>query len=147
MVIFLDIDGVLNCESDWVNKFFIRQSCVKVLGKLAQTMGCTEIVLSSTWRACEGGTEPEFYKNLKRLLAEQNLNIVGTTPISSNHTRKEEILYYVKRHDCGQYLILDDDPSVFGTTSDIPIYLTSHLVGLTETDINSVYKMWKRFWR
>ncbi len=31
MVIFLDLDGVVNCEKDWVHPYTVRLECVKKL--------------------------------------------------------------------------------------------------------------------
>ncbi len=149
MVIFLDIDGVLNREQDWVCKYAIHEPCVKSLSEIAKKLGCCEIILSSTWRACDNGgneNEPDFYKNLKNMLRIYGLNIAGVTPVSS-HSREDEILYYAKRHECGKYLVIDDDQSMFNTPSNIPLYICNHKTGLTSSDINSAFKAWKKYWK
>lgn len=145
MVIFLDVDGVLNRKQDWVCKYTVYEPCIKALAEIAKKIGCTEIVLSSTWRACAGEKEPNFYVNLKCKLWKYGLAIVGTTPVSK-HTREEEILYYTKRYECGKYLILDDDSSLFTLGVDIPLYVCNYKTGLTHTDINKAYRTWKKYW-
>lgn len=139
MVIFLDIDGVLNQKKDWQTGFKIRKEAVSSLQELAKKMSCQEIVLSSTWRNIQDFLKPDF-ENF-------GLHIVGSTPPSSSkHTRKDEILYYVRHHDCGKYLILDDDESLFGQHSDIPLYVTDCKYGLTKQDVTHAYNFWKKYW-
>ncbi len=146
MVIFLDVDGVLNRERDWVCKYAIHEPCLLALSMIADKIRCNSIVLASTWRACEGNAEPEFYKNLKTHLREYGLTVTGTIPISK-HTRKEEIQYYAKRHECGKYLVIDDDPSLFPDSSGIPLYICNYKTGLTLADVNGAYKVCKKHWR
>ena len=146
MSIFLDIDGILNREQDWRVKYSLYTPCIDSLSVLADKLGCHEIILSSTWRACEGWNEPQFYKNLKDKLKARGLTVAGTTPVSG-HTRGEEILYYAKRHDCGKYLILDDDPSLFQNTRDLLLYICNHRKGFTDKDIKAAYKTWVNYWK
>ena len=74
---------------------------------------------------------------------EMGIHIEGATPIS-NKSRQEEIEYYIKRNGIKEYLVLDDDESLFPRTADINLYLTDYRKGLTEHDVNKILKRMKR---
>ena len=38
LTIFLDVDGVLNKESDWINPFALNDSCIKIFNELWQEL-------------------------------------------------------------------------------------------------------------
>ena len=131
-IIFLDIDGVLNRKSDWTRHGAIREECVRALSLLCCKLSCHQIVLSSSWRA--GDTS-----ELQTALQEHELCIIGATPVS-NKTRAEEIAFYARREGIANYLILDDDESLFGENPPKELYLTNHLTGLTEKDVAAICK-------
>lgn len=143
--IFLDIDGVLNRQSDWKKKFTLHTPCLDALKALAERIHCQRIVISSTWRANAGENEPEFYRHLVGELTARGFTVVGTTPLST-HTREEEIAYYTRRHDCGKFLVLDDDDSLF-PQKNLPVHFVSHITGLTDSDVAEAAKMWKKYWQ
>ena len=145
MIIFLDIDGVLNRESDWKHKFSVRQECILALSKIYSELQCSGIALSSTWRVCESENQSDYYKDFKDMLKTHNMYIIGTTPLSKK-SREEEILYYAKRHDITHYLTLDDDPSLF-LHKDIPLYLTDYKTGLQDGDVKKIVKFVKKYWK
>lgn len=104
-VLFLDIDGVLNCKRDLevivekpTNRI-INQKFVERLNDIIEETGC-KIVLSSTWRKF-----PDDVEWLKEFFP-----IYDTTP-NLNSPRGEEIRYWLKEYgkDVVKYCIVDDD--------------------------------------
>lgn len=149
-VIFLDIDGVLNCRTS--KSYCHDDKCGLITGidsdkvkRLAKIVEATnaKIVLSSDWRV---GWEkyyttrkPSHAKYLDNHLKKKgNLTIFDKTPLfHSGYWRGEEILTYLRSHpDITNYVILDDtffeDFSIKGIEEHL--VLTSHSVGLTDTD-------------
>lgn len=139
LTIFLDIDGVLNKESDWARPYTINPSCIKsflsALSKLSNKEQ-VEIVLSSTWRTgfSKDGNHAPYIKDL--LL---HLNIVDITP-PSNKSRQAEIEYYCKRNNISRYVVLDDDKSLFYNINTINLYLTNYKTGFCVDDIKKFTK-------
>lgn len=131
MYYFLDIDGVLNKESDWCKSYTINPSCLKVFKELLAYDKNPKIILSSTWRVNPEVLEPYF-------------KIDGVTPISTTKTRQEEIDFFVRRYDIEDYIILDDDDSLFPEKEKIPLYLTNYKTGLVEDDIKKIRKLIKK---
>lgn len=107
-IIFLDIDGVLNCYGDFkkpdeiyvLNKLMIRR-----FHRIVKQTGA-EVVLSSTWR---------LYDKHMAYLRENNVNFIDVTidlkvPYSIRYGRRgAEIEVWLKEHkDVERYVILDD---------------------------------------
>ena len=122
-VIFLDIDGVLNCAT---SKSFcidddgrvikgVDSDKVKRLAKIVEATGA-EIVLSSDWK--DGwskyytSSKPSHAKYLdNHLYKKGRLTIKDKTPSTNKGSwfRGEEILTYLRLHqDIENYVILDD---------------------------------------
>ena len=156
-VIFLDIDGVLNCST---SKSFchddlcgiihgIDSDKVKRLAKIVEATNA-KIVLSSDWRV---GWEkhymtrkPSHAKYLDNHLKKKgNITIFDKTPLfHSGYWRGEEILTYLRSHpDITNYVILDD--TLFEDFSDKEIsehlVLTDHKVGLTDGGVEKAIKI------
>lgn len=149
-VIFLDIDGVLNCRT---SKSYchddefgiitgIDSDKVRLLAKIVNETNA-KIVLSSDWK--EGWEKhyithkPSHAKYLDNHLKKKgNLTISDKTPtINRGFDRGAEILQYLKTHqDIDNYVILDD--TFFEGFSDKRIeenlVLTNHSIGLTDAD-------------
>lgn len=142
--IFLDVDGVLNKESDWKKPFTINESCLVQFAAFVKTMKDPRIVLSSTWRAgyANTGAMSEGENSLSNKLAKYNLKIVDSTPVSSK-TRQEEIEYYIRRHGISSYVILDDDKSLFPNPERINLYLINYKTGITESDVKGLKRLCK----
>ena len=49
-VVFLDVDGVLNKQSDWKRPFSLNDECCYWFNTLIKDLPNVKIVLSSTWR-------------------------------------------------------------------------------------------------
>ena len=126
-IIFLDVDGVLNSQSyyiEWMRRHRvgvdydnsekeIDESCVKNLKEIVDKTGAV-IVLSSTWRNMR-----DVYKlaiNLNKTLAKYELHISDKTPWLHGN-RPEEIKlwlddYIFKGNELKSFVILDDDFSI-----------------------------------
>lgn len=122
-VIFLDVDGVLNCQST-VERFQgvigIEPARVKLLRRIVDATGA-KIVLSSTWRSTES-----HLTEVKRALYQEGLAIFDVTPRFAlalrtlgwdrgrqlRYLRAPEILAWLKEHPVESYVALDDDTLV-----------------------------------
>lgn len=141
MFYFLDIDGVLNKKSDWITPFSINSLCLKNFSKLIESDNNPHIILSSTWRSgyTNKGIMSARGNNLSVKLEEYGLYIEDSTPITSK-TRQEEIEYYIRRHNIVEYIVLDDDESLFPWPERINLYLTDYNTGLTDKDVKMLLK-------
>lgn len=141
MVIFLDLDGVINCEADWVHPYTIRVECVKYLAMLVKALDA-DVVLTSSWRTGwmrNGQCTPQI-ENLKYMFAMQGIKISGRT--FNLGDRSCEIDDYCYRHGIADYLILDDDLSLFKTQKNI--YKVNAKRGLTNHDVKIILRKCKR---
>ena len=144
MYIFLDVDGVMNRESDWKRIYTVNPECVAAFKKLLQLIDHPKIVLSSTWRSGIDG-DGKLSEPLKELLFELSdcgVFQLDKTAIAPDGMRDKEIGYYLRRHEKDNYLILDDDVSLFtegkGTKN---LYLTDSKRGLTNADAAKIKKL------
>lgn len=125
-VIFLDIDGVLNTNSDRE----ILNDKVKLLSELVSKTGA-DVVLSSSWRY--GWNQPELNKpgtriyRLKQLL--KNNGIVIKDTIGLDLTKSMQIKNYLNTNMISNYIVLDDEPIDAGN-----LVKTNGDVGLTQFD-------------
>lgn len=164
MLIFLDVDGVLNSvtwfhfrgtkEGKKRREFFfdnydgrtalelhlLEPECVSRVSELVHSIGA-KVVVSSTWRE---GSSPEHFETLfKELDAELPKNtIIGLTPIMDevdSFKRATEIDTWISENEyLGPYLILDDEDKFFDSQ---PSYQTDNKVGITENDLTEIKKM------
>ncbi len=144
MYYFLDVDGVLNKESDWRIPFSVNEDCLRNFATLIKADSDPHIILSSTWRAgyTNTGIMSARGSSLSERLMRYNITVEDTTPVS-NKTRQEEIEYYIRRHNIASYVVLDDDESLFPNRDRINLYLTDYKTGLTEKDIKALRKKYK----
>ena len=157
-VIFLDIDGVLNCAT---SKSFcidddgrvikgVDSDKVKRLAKIVEATGA-EIVLSSDWN--DGwskyytSSKPSHAKYLdNHLYKKGRLTIKDKTPSTHKGSwfRGEEILAYLRLHqDVENYVILDDTFFEDFSIKEISehLVLTEYKVGLTDADVEKAIKI------
>lgn len=138
--IFLDIDGVLNRESDWINPFSLNKECVNSFHALINSNNY-KIVLSSSWRNGYSNTnESQDGSFINHILESNGIYVSDVTP-TSNKSRQEEIEYYINRHNISNYIILDDDESLFPNSENLNLYLTDFKSGLTLNDVKKITKM------
>ena len=142
MYIFLDVDGVLNTESDWARKVYsLNQNCVDAFIKLIKSIPNPKIVLSSTWRngIARDGKTAVHIDDLISALAPSGITGLDKTAISPDGSRSKEIDYYLRRHHDDSYIILDDDPTLFSEGEKTPhLYLINAKTGLTEKDVKKI---------
>ena len=157
-VIFLDIDGVLNCST---SKSFchddlcgiihgIDSDKVKRLAKIVEATGA-QIILSSDWK--DGWSKyytsqkPSHVKYLdNHLYKKGKLTIKDKTPNTHKGSwfRGSEILAYLRTHqDIENYVILDDTFFDDFDNKEIEehLVLTNHGVGLTDADCEKAIKI------
>lgn len=125
-VIFLDIDGVLNTNSDRE----ISSDKLKLLSELVSKTGA-DVILSSSWRY--GWNNPELNQpgtriyRLKQLLKDNDIvikDIIGLDLIKSI-----QIKNYLNTNMISNYVVLDDE--LIDTAN---LVQTNGNVGLTQSD-------------
>jgi len=157
-IIFLDIDGVLNCIETFIQTNGFRKAYINfyknnynidylfqeqmleidfkkvmVLKEIIEKTNA-KIVVTSAWRLLR------TYPLIEEKLIEIGLPIIGVTKRLKN--RGEEILDYINEHEIKEYIIIDDE--IF---DDFTEELKYNLVqtnfyneGLTEEHIYDVYE-------
>lgn len=126
-IIFLDVDGVLNSQSyyiEWMRRRRvgvdydnsekeIDESCVKNLKEIVDKTGAA-IVLSSTWRRMKDDHRLSIHLNM--ILDKYGLHISGKTPWLHGERPKEIKTwldnYISKGNGIKSFVILDDDFSI-----------------------------------
>lgn len=121
-VLFLDIDGVLNCqrEYDWdwnaIAQFTPR--CVHTFNSIIYHAKA-KIVLSSSWRNFIHNNYMTL-RGFEKLLWSHGVrgDLIGLTPerIGIDDTRADEIGDWLQKNfkDVERYVVIDDDPDAFG---------------------------------
>lgn len=118
-VIFLDVDGVLNCIG-WFEKnrggrpgsYEIDPEKVKLLKEIIDRTGA-KVVLSSTWRnirECLEEPANSMYAYLVGMLRKYDIEIFSYTPLINND-RPKEIKAWIdsSEFEIENYVSLDDD--------------------------------------
>jgi HAD domain in Swiss Army Knife RNA repair proteins len=122
-VIFLDIDGVLNCKRTHNPRKFpyiVDQKLLARLLKLCETTDA-KVVLSSTWRYDPIG-----------LLAAKHFGIpfIDVLPDIQHQPRRDEINSWLRsRSDVTRHVVIDDEDDEL---DDLPLFQPSSRTGLTE---------------
>lgn len=103
LTVFLDVDGVLNKESDWAIPFSLNNECFLTLSRIwkeFEKQHILRLVLISTWRS---GREKEHntdsYEYLESTLKRYGIKISDVIPLS-NKGRQNEVEYYSKKKQC-----------------------------------------------
>ena len=148
MIIFLDIDGVLNSIHWWVGRQDLVRSylpprrastawrekrldpaCVGRLQHLVEQTGAS-IVLSTSWRFRM--SIPEFRK-LMALHGFEAAPVIGATPAIVRSIRGEEVAAWrIEHQSVCPYVCLDDDGDFL---PDQPLVQTHPEVGLSDDDV------------
>ncbi len=148
MIIFLDVDGVLNTEEDWARRVYsLNPGCVKCFCDLLKKLPSPAIVLSSSWRngIARDGSTAVHVEDLLRALAPAGIRGLDRTGVAPDGSRSKEINHYLRRHPTDEYIILDDDPELFeNKAKEAHLYLTSSKTGLTERDVCEITKKYLR---
>jgi len=122
-VIFLDIDGVLNCtRTENPRKFpYIVDSVL--LARFTRLIDLTgaEVVLSSTWRYDPAGVFSAKYYGVP---------FIDVTPDMPNRPRREEVLSWLKQHpEVERFIVIDDEDDQLDS---LPLFQPSARTGLTD---------------
>lgn len=145
-VIFLDIDGVLNCASTQRRlrgSPFVDEDKLLLLKDLVEKTGA-ELVLSSTWRL--GLLYPDvaaFAADADALVEEfhkYGLSLYDSTPRLSDKQRGHEIAAWLEKNpDVDKFIILDDDSDMAHLKEHL--VQTSWLAGLQPSHIEKAMKL------
>lgn len=139
MIIFLDIDGVLN---QLQRNYYLDDKCIENLGILCKKLSAT-VVLTSSWRLGYtnlGKCTPQIEK-LKEKFCKYNIKIVGRTKNLGN--RELEIQQYIKDNNISNYVVIDDDKTEFKNNSIGNIYFVNSKTGFIKNDIKQIIKLYK----
>ncbi len=126
-VLFLDIDGVVNCRSttDFRQLWSLDPYMAFLVGKIQLDTGCA-VVLSSSWRYHPDGIAA-VEKNI--------VDIIDTTPLHGGF-RGAEVKEWLSKHpEVTRYAILDDESDFY---SDQCLFKTSFQFGLTKEIADAV---------
>lgn len=145
-IIFLDVDGVLNCDSAKAlapsGALGVMDSKVKLLKTIVNLTGA-KVVLSSDWRLCEPGNRD--YKYLEnKLWYKGGIKIYGKTHDIDWRRRGQEILTWLGQHPLvASWVVLDDimfsdfsRPEFAGH-----LVITNYKYGLTDSDALKAIKI------
>lgn len=153
ILIFLDIDGVLNTSNSFNTRYELCDDNIKALKTLIEKMqkhaDDIKIVLTSTWRLGYDSNIEKCSPQIQKLLSklrQVEITIWDKTPIYKERTRDVEIRQYLKRYELENtdftYVILDDDVSVFDEKElkTMNFYKVNQHTGLTVRDIDKVMR-------
>ena len=125
-VIFLDIDGVLNTNSDKE----ISTDKLKLLSELVSKTGA-DVVLSSSWRNWWNNPKTNipgsFITKWKKQFLDNNLSITLTT--EPEGPKNLSIEKFIIQHDVKCFIVLDDEPIDISN-----LVQTNGDIGLTQFD-------------
>ena len=133
-VIFLDIDGVLNCKETRNPRSFpyiVDPALLANLKELVRRTGA-EVVLSSTWR-----TDPVGVLAAKHF----GIPFVDLCPDMPEASRCEEMLKWLSaHHEVTRYVVIDDQSDCL---DELPLFQPSNKTGLTMDIVEGVEKYLK----
>ena len=154
ILIFLDVDGVLNTTNSRVSLYEVKEANVNAFKDLVEKLEkkgyIAKLILSSTWRIGYEKDLDRCLPQIKRLvmeLEEKGLSIYDKTPVFNEQTRDVEIQRYIRGYRLKKedflYLILDDDVSVFDkeTLKKLCFYRVNEKTGLTMMDVAKIMKL------
>jgi hypothetical protein len=121
-IIFLDIDGVLNCK-DTPNPrnfpYIVDPHLLANLKELLKRTGAS-VVLSSSWR-----TDPVGLFAAKH----HGIPFIDVTPDMPGVSRCDEMLHWLSAHqEVHRYVVIDDESDCL---DDLPLFQPSNKTGLT----------------
>ena len=132
-IIFLDIDGVLNTNSDRE----ISSDKLKLLSELVFKTGA-EVVLSSSWRNWwnhpKTNIPGSFITKWKKQFLDNNISIILTTELEC--PKNLSIEKFIIQHDVKNFVVLDDQ-NVF----DKNLVQTNGDIGLTQSDCQKAFQL------
>jgi hypothetical protein len=128
-VIFLDIDGVLNCKKTHNPRKFpyvVDQTLLKRFKSLIERTGA-KVVLSSTWRVDPVGV----------MAAERaGVPFIDTCPDMPGEARCKEIQTWLAEHpDVSRFVVIDDENDGL---DGLPLFQPSFATGITDEIVDGV---------
>jgi hypothetical protein len=148
--IFLDIDGVLNCNNttdDCFGMTGIEDRLVKKLSTIVNATGA-EIVLTSTWRDYWESDKKESQDAegtyLDEKLLKQGLHISAKTDPDWLYKRGEGIVEWLKDKNVESFVILDDEPHDYKEVNLEQHWIQTYDVndgGITDEDVVKAIKI------
>ena len=159
-VLFLDIDGVLNCmcpaplqDNDWIDldewRYGFNPDLVARLRHVIANTDC-RIVISSSWRHHVNYAPYQPDRNWREVLAEKLRRnqadvIIGETPTDSKGQRGKEIAEWLKTHEVESYCVVDDEVvDILPYIDNSRIVKTDMTVGLTIEDARRIMEVLNR---
>jgi hypothetical protein len=130
-VIFLDIDGVLNCEGTSNPRKFPYIVDARLLSLLKGLLARTgaNVVLSSSWRTDPVGLLAAKYYDVP---------FIDVCPDLPEVSRCEEMLKWLSEHQAvHRYVVIDDESDCL---DDLPLFQPSSKTGLTIEIVEGVEK-------
>jgi hypothetical protein len=133
-VIFLDIDGVLNCDETKNERSFpyvVDRRLLENFKELLKRTGA-QVVLSSSWR-----TDPIG------LLAAKHYRVpfMDVCPDLPDVSRRDEIRKWLEAHpETDRYVVIDDDSDL---VDDLPLFQPSSKTGLTMDLVEAIERYLK----
>ena len=128
-VIFLDIDGVLNCKKTPNPRSLPYMVDRRLLTRFKRLLKRTraKVVLTSTWRY-----DPAGLFSAKRW----GIPFISVTPDMPKRPRHDEIRAWLKKHpQVTRFVVIDDEDDGL---DDLPLFQPSATTGLTGEMVRSV---------
>jgi Swiss Army Knife RNA repair-like protein len=128
-VIFLDIDGVLNCDRTPNPRKFPYVVDRRLLARLKKLLNRTraKVVLSSSWRLDPVGLLAAKYWGVP---------FIDTLPDLPKKTRRDEVLSWLAAHPkVARFAIIDDEDDGL---DDLPLFQPSSKTGITMEIVKGV---------
>ena len=133
-VIFLDIDGVLNCKKTPNPRSLPYMIDRRLLARFKRLLKRTraKVVLTSTWRY-----DPAGLFSAKRW----GIPFISVTPDMPKRPRHDEIRAWLKKHpQVTRFVVIDDEDDGL---DDLPLFQPSATTGLTGEIVRSVYPIFR----
>ncbi len=147
-VLFLDIDGVVNCQSTFTQTkrpgpYPLDSYMAFLVGRIQLQTGC-EVVLSSSWRHHPDGVKNVSDRVVKLLdktvdsVKYDGVPRVSRGSVWKHSIRGDEVNEWLKKHpEVEVYAILDDSSDFY---DDQPLFRTNWSTGLTDEIAEAVIK-------
>jgi hypothetical protein len=130
-VIFLDIDGVLNCKKTANPRklpYVVDRRLLARFKRLLDRTGA-KVVLSSTWRY-----DPAGLFSAKRW----GIPFIGVTPDMPKRPRRDEIRAWLQKHPkVTRFAVIDDKDDEL---DELPLFQPSAATGLTDRIVRGVVR-------
>ena len=130
-VIFLDIDGVLNCKKTPNPRdlpYIIDNRFLRIFLRMVRQTRA-KVVLISDWRHDPAGLFSARYWGIR---------YVDVVPYLPKRSRGEQILLWLRKHPkVTRYVVIDDDDDQL---DNLPLFQPSHSKGITAKIANGVVK-------